>query len=90
MAYKKRALVKRGQEAEFTIGSMSDVRQRNGVPAIKASAVIDDGIVRRTVTIFANGRRVDMVRPALVPGARVRLAGKFSQRNTFVALGLAA
>lgn len=90
MAYKKREFVKSSVEADFTIGRTLPIRQRNGVLAIKIEAVKDDGTVRQPVTIFANGKRVDIVRPAFRPGAKVRLLGKFSQHNTFVALGLVA
>lgn len=88
MAYKKVALRKRRTSQVFTVAGTQVISQRNGVTALRTDATMDHDGQSRNVVIFANGRRVGEVGPALVPGATVPLLGKFSQHNTFVAFGV--
>lgn len=89
MAYK--AIAKRIPRTKdtFRITSALEKMQKNGVTNLVARAVHDDGMRKRDVTIFANGGRVDLLRSHLIPGREVCLQGKYSQSNTFVALGVA-
>lgn len=89
MPYK--SVHKRIQRAteRFTIGSTRTIAQRNGVTTTVTKAVRDDGLVKRDITIFANGARVEKIRSSLREGMIVDLVGKWSQANTFVALDTA-
>lgn len=86
MTYK--AMAKRAPRTEdtFTMGETKVIRQRNGVLSTITKAVRDDGLVKRDITIFANGSRAERIAPHIHEGMCTRLAGKYSQRTVFVAL----
>jgi len=85
MTYKAMAARVPRTEDTFTMGKTRTIRQRNGVVSTMTQAVRNDGFIRREVSIFANGARVDMIADHIKPGMITRLSGKYSQNNVFVA-----
>jgi hypothetical protein len=69
----------------FLIGNTREILQKNGVKTTITEAKRDDGFSKRDITIFANGARVDKVKPHLKPGSTATLIGKYSQGTVFVA-----
>lgn len=86
MSYKPVKLRIPEKQDEFEIINARTLEQRNGVKTTVAEALKNEGFFKKKITIFANGKRNDDLGDILVPGASVKLAGKYSQHNVFVAL----